>query len=353
MTHNITPVDAFTTPVVVPDGTDSHTTLAEFMEAFVQALTNRTHYLNLHAALKTAANVFTAAPQEVSVNDAELAALVQRKTCRDDAEPGNLWKNFLGANVGGDTGYVNIYAGDAAGEAQFIIAINAVWSTADQEWSQDDPGSDSYALLFHQVTGLRTSKKSDHSSPWATWPTDAGGDITLGGDLTASAALLQTCNAVFGFTVPATGDYSYSPVRTRTSILGGGFARAGGHNGGNGALVTDGTRSFCYIDLHIPANATMGTFEAVHYQDTTTPSEFHLAERTINFASPGAASETYLVTDSGVASTGYKKASLDLSGVTFDPAKEYRIIWHPGSAGDTVEGWRMLDWQDLGPLNTL
>lgn len=353
MTHNLTPVDAFTTPVTVPDGTDTHTLLAEFIEAIAQVLTNRTHYLNLHAALKTAANVFTAAPQEVSVNDAELAALVQRKTCRDDSHPGNVWKNFVGANVGGGSGYVNIYAGDKDGESQFIIAINAVWSTADQEWSQDDVNSDSFALLFDQVGGLRTSKKSDHSSPWATWPDDSGGNVSLGGDLQAFAALLQTGNAEFGFTVPATGDYGYSPVRTRTSVLGGGFARAGGHSGGNGCVVTDGTRSFCYIDLVRPHTATMGIFEAVHFQNTTTPGVFHLAERTINFASPAAATETYLVTDTGPASTGYKLASLDLSGVTFDPAKEYRIIWHPGDAGDTLEGYRMRDWEDLGPVNTL
>lgn len=353
MPHDLTDLDAFTDPVTVPDGTDTHTTLAEFIEAIAQVLANRTNYLNLHAALKTAANIFTNAPQEVSVDDAEAAALVQRKTCRDDPNSGNVWKNFLGSNVGGDSGYVNIYAGDKAGEAQFIIAINAVWSTAAQMWSQDDATSASFALLFHQSTGLRTSKKAIGASPWATWPNNAGGDVSLGGDLTAFAAFLQTCSAAFGFTVPATGDYSYAPARTRTSVLGGGFARAGGHNGGNGALSTDGSRAFCYVDLHNPSNATMGTFEAIHFQNTTTPGVFHLAERTIPWGAPAAATEIYLVTYTGPGTTGYKLASMDLSGVTFDPDKEYRIIWHPGDAGDSVEGWRMVDWQDVGPVNTL
>lgn len=61
MSHNITEVDTFTTTVTVPDGTDSHTLLAEYMAAFVQALANRTKNLNVHGARVDVANTFTLA----------------------------------------------------------------------------------------------------------------------------------------------------------------------------------------------------------------------------------------------------------------------------------------------------
>ena len=48
MPHNITELDVFTTPIVVPDGTDNHMLLSSYMAAFVQALANRTKYLSLH-----------------------------------------------------------------------------------------------------------------------------------------------------------------------------------------------------------------------------------------------------------------------------------------------------------------
>lgn len=54
MTHNITALDVFTDPIVVPDGIDTHTLLAEYMEAFVQGLTNRTKYLQLRGGGKLA-----------------------------------------------------------------------------------------------------------------------------------------------------------------------------------------------------------------------------------------------------------------------------------------------------------
>src|SRR3954471_14929273 len=59
MAHNITEVDEFTATVTVPDGTDSHSLLAEFMNAFVQVLANRTKNLNVHAARKDVTNSFT------------------------------------------------------------------------------------------------------------------------------------------------------------------------------------------------------------------------------------------------------------------------------------------------------
>jgi hypothetical protein len=360
MSHNITDVDAFTSPVVVPDGTDSHSTLAEYLEGIAQPLADRTHNLNVHAAKVDVTNTFTQT-QTFNVGpaveffdpNALNAALVTRTEADDDANAGNKWKAVLGFSIGNTGGYVNVYVGTKLGPEQFVIALNGVWDTVSQTWSSDNAAVDSLALLFETGVGVRVSKRPAGAGTWATWPTTSG-DLTVGGSAFITGAM-QAASAAVG---PGdlnlnTGDLVYAPTRIRSSVIGSGSAQAGGHNGGNGALLTDGSRSFVYIDLRIPPNWVGGTIEIVHHQSTTTPSVFRLAERTINFASPGAASEAWPLSDTGPAASGYYLASIDVSGFTFDPDKEYRLLWYPGDGGDELEGWRIRDWQDNGPRNVL
>lgn len=59
MSKTLTEVDTFTASIVVPEGTDSRNTAAEDVESIAQRLANRTKNLNLHAARKDVANVFT------------------------------------------------------------------------------------------------------------------------------------------------------------------------------------------------------------------------------------------------------------------------------------------------------
>lgn len=233
MPHNITDVDAFTSPVVVPDGTDSHTVLAEYIAAIAQALANRTHNLDLHRAKLEAANVFTVGEQEVSVNDATKAALVVRKTAADDthAAGANKWKAELGFNIAGGVGYANVYAGAAAGEAQFIIALNAVWDPVTQLWSKDDTGSHSLALLFDQDAGMVISRKAAGAGTWATWPTTlgdlvaygsiaAGSDIVaVGGDVQAGGDVNATTDSTAGGDMVAGGDFNYASPPTTDFIV--------------------------------------------------------------------------------------------------------------------------------------
>lgn len=346
MAHNLTEVDAHTTPVVVPNGTDSHTVLAEYIEAIAQALANRTNRLNLHAALKNVANVFTAAPQEVNVNDASLAAIITRTMASDDAEPGNLWKAVVSHRFSTPS-WVNIYAGTEAADGQYLIAINAVWTPADQEFTQDDDTLDSFAVILDMGTGLRVSKVAAGAAAWATWPVTAG-------DISAFGAFFDAVTATNGYSAGAAGDYGYSPVKLRTSIIPSGKLQAGGHNGGNGAtLAVGGGSGFGYLDLTLPSNATPGTIEVVHHQTTTTPTVFHLAKRTPNFAGPGASTETYVVTYTGPAAIGYDLAVLDCTGVTIDPTCEYRLLWDAGDDADDFDVARFVDWQDAGPRNDL
>lgn len=224
MPHNLTDVDAFTSPVVVPDGTDSHTILAEYIAAVGQALANRTRNLkNITAKLDdpnvfTDTNKFNLGPIEVDDDDATHAALVVRNTAADDshAAGANKWKAELGFNIGGGVGYVNVYAGAAAGEAQFIIALNAVWDPTSQLWAKDDTGSHSLALLFDQDLGMRISRKAAGVGTWATWPTTLGdlalpGALTAGtlattGDVTAGDDLIANDDINAGGDVSANGD---------------------------------------------------------------------------------------------------------------------------------------------------
>lgn len=101
MPHNLTEADVFTTPISVPDGLDSRNTAADVVDAIAQALTNRTHYLNLHAARTNAANTFT----EPQIVDDDLSVT------------GDV-------NVDGDVTAENIHAVDA-------ITAHTVDATAD------------------------------------------------------------------------------------------------------------------------------------------------------------------------------------------------------------------------------
>jgi hypothetical protein len=137
----------------------------------------------------------------------------------------------------------------------------------------------------------------------------------------------------------------------RTHVMGSGLMQAGGHNGGNGAVLTNGSLSFCYADIRMPENASFGNIEVVHFQASSSPATLRLAQRTINFSSPGAATETWPVSVSGPASSGYKLTTLNCTGVSYAPSKEYRLLWVPGHVNDTFEGWRMVNWKDRGTQN--
>ncbi len=56
---NLTDVDAFTTPIEVPEGTDSRNDAAGDVESIAQRLANRTHYLNQRTAKLATTNTFT------------------------------------------------------------------------------------------------------------------------------------------------------------------------------------------------------------------------------------------------------------------------------------------------------
>lgn len=73
MAHSITATSEFSA-ITVPNGSDDHAQLAEFMEAFVQSLANRTEYLRVNAVLLNVAHVWTATQTFPRVNAQDIHA---------------------------------------------------------------------------------------------------------------------------------------------------------------------------------------------------------------------------------------------------------------------------------------
>jgi hypothetical protein len=339
MPTNYTPVPG-NAPAVITLPSDLDAASAESVNLAFRALAD--NMMGLTAILDQP-NEFTGAPIIVNVTNAETAALVTQTIAADDANAANIWKAVLGFNVG--SYYVNIYVGRDGAAEQFIFAVNGVWNAVTQVWIADDHLHPSLALIL-SVDGARISHRGAGFGSWTTWPTTSG-DLSLGGTLFAAAA------AVVGDIAAGTGNFAYAPARVRTSMMPTGVVCAGGHNGGNGEVLTNGSRSYVYFSLNLPSNSPGGTIEIVHHQSTATPSVFRLEVITCNFAAPAACSSAWIGTATGPTASGYYKATIDLTLLTFDQTKEYRLQWYPGDAADAVEGIRMVAWEDNGPFNDL
>lgn len=220
MAHNLIEVDAFTTPIAVPDGADSRNNAAEVVQALAQALANRTNRLNIHAPFKDVDNVFTGhntfdaltsilANIESAATDATLGAFVVRTTCDDDAHAGNKYKYVASFQVGGGGGvYVNIYSGTRAstadGEGQFLITINAVWDVAGQHFFKDSAGDAAFALIFNMATGALSWSIRNGPGNWTDW--DVPGTATLTAGTGAFGQVLTVANVVSGADVISTAN---------------------------------------------------------------------------------------------------------------------------------------------------
>lgn len=352
MPHNLTEVDAHTTPIAVPDGIDSRSNAAEVVEALAQALANRTNRLNLHAALKNVANTFTAGPQEVNVTDSLLAALVTRTTAADDAASGNKWKAVLGFAIGGAGGdYVNVYAGIKTGPGQFVITINAEWNTSDQLWHQIDVSLTSFAVIL-LTTGMFLSRRAAGAPAWSSWPAGAG-DLTVGGDVTAYGALAVVgAIASTSAGISANGEYTFSTPRTRTNTPIPVTSSAGTNVDPttNDLVISSG--AFGEVTLRLPVGDVINGIDVAHYQATAGQNIFQLVKRVVNYGSPGA---TTLVTigtaGTGTASSGYKVTTVATGAHTILAGTEYMLLWGGVDPADRLQGARIASWSANGPAN--
>jgi len=349
MSHTLTEVDAFTTPITVPDGTDSRSNAAEVVAAIAQALANRTKNLDTHAAKKNAANTFTGAPQKVAVTNAELAALVVDLTAADDpGDPANLWKNSLGFNIADNGGYNNFYAGTRTGPGSWIHVINAVWVVADQWWIADNPAQDSLALIFDPGTGLVVSRRPAGVGHWTSWPL-ASGDLLLGGNANVNG------HAVVGGNITMGGEISYATPQGRSVACDLILAQ----NLKFGALGEYFHTNYGVdppqipISPLIPTGAVITGVDCVMNSAISSASTFKLYKRLTNYVSPAAPTITQVGADATTpASSGYHTTSIVVAsgGTIGRTATEYYVEWIAGNAGDSLVGIRV-NYTQPGPRN--
>lgn len=300
------------------------------------------------AALLGQPNTFTAGPLEVDVNDSTVAALVTRKSCDDDIVSGNKWKAVLGFKLGGGGGsYVNVYVGSLSGPQQLAIVLNAVWSTTGQNWSKDNTGADSIALLMSISGSVQISKKPAGTGTWTDWPTNFGvvNADTFSGN-TVTSGLVTSTNGVY--TQGSTGDYNYLPSKVRLPMpipLGGG---QGGFNG-SGERVA-GSPPYIPFPLRFPEGCGAATVEVMFSQASSTPSVYRVSKYTVDWTSPGAVTETTVVSGSTPPTATFGSLTLAVPSVT--ASAEYRLVWQPGNAVDALEAVRVTSLHDNGPRNT-
>ena len=290
-------------------------------DAIAQMISLATGGAVSNAAYTNVENLWTA-KQEFSATDATIPFLITRKTAADG---GTSWKQLATFNMG-TAGWCKFYVSAQS----FAITINAFWETANGgQWRKDVTSGQSFACFLSANSGrMRLSVMPASTSAWTTW-SDVLGDAAVG------------------------GYWNYASAKTRTSVIGTGTMSNGDHSGGDGSLAAN-LRSYGWSDLHFPDNWTGGVIEARVYQASTTPAKINLAERTIDWSNASAApTMAFTKTATGPTSSGWQTLTLDLSAVTFDGNKEYRLQWEPGSNTDQFGGYRIRDWKDNGPRNFL
>lgn len=278
----------------------------------------------------------------------------------------NRWKLVLLLPTAG-TSRVRLYVGEGTGSTSYwCITINAVWAPASaaQTWSKDDNAAESNIL--RGISGeVQWYGRSAAAGTWTDdeWDDQARGTFKTGGAITsASGAITATAGNVIatagsmlsavGFSTPGTtGSYRFFPAKTRTiPVQMTGIGTGCDVSGANGALSPSAPGTFIQIPLAMPDNATSCDIEVMFRQNTTTPATYRIVERTANWASPTAASESTIATVATPASIGYNKLTLNISAIT--PGAEYRLIMEPGDALDTIQAIRAV-LVDAGPVNTM
>jgi len=366
MAHNLTPVDAFTLPISVPDGIDTHNTAANVVAAIAQALANHTAYLKARYDTNTgkldSVNTWVH-KQFIDTVDNEEPMISSQLTSIVSGFPDSAWRLFCEFFVYG-TVKVRMYWGqnDSDSAGAFCITLNALYSTDTSDpWYADEASQPSFALFMHQ-TRLRTAVKTNGDLHW-DWvfkgAIDVGhidatsvvstGDVTAGDDVIA------------GDDVTAGGEFLYTGTHART----GGLTLADVYGAykrlTSGGIAIDTTvpdpLQLAAWPIRLPVGSVLGDVELIVFQSSVDQILISLQIREIDFSTPGATSVTTPASVLASTSLGYKKLTLVIGGTTVDANKEYQVIFQtnsglsPGVANDYVSGIRMLDWEDPGPTN--
>jgi hypothetical protein len=348
MSHNITEVDSFTSTVSVPDGTDDHNQLAEFMQTFVQALANRTHNLNAHGARIDVANTFTQ-KQTIDV-DPSVPLLTTTKTAFDTTPTStNGWKLELQFPTDGSGRNVSFYVGANDSSGMFALVVNAVWSVVASRWNQENTAKASFAIMSINEE-LFVSSQPLGTAHWSGWPTNRG-DVSIGGAL--SALSLHSTNDT---SVGSAGNFTYAPLRLRTNVIK--LANAVGTvlRATDGSIqLSTGTGRVAW-PVNVPSGMQWGDIQIMHTQSSTTGDIFGIVQRSApDWITPALPTYSTPVTATGPSASGLCVTTLSTSGMIFDNASdELEIVWALGNVADTgnkIIAIEMANWQDTGPSN--
>lgn len=355
---DLTDVSEFTEPVVVPEGFDSHDTLAEFIEALAQALANRTRYLKDQVgdyALKSTSNTF--ADVQIINTPAGVVDLpilsTQGKPEDATGLPLNRWKLELAFPMKGSA-WSGIFTGQPPYGMAFVT--NARWNVPAQQWRQLDAAYPSAALISTtgSVNGLFLfSYVPAGASGWTDWPTAsadliAGRDIGAGREFIYPAARLRTQPILLAdvsgpASFPATGGVSmWLPE----------------------AFSVPALQWPIRLPFNPNAETRLGIVEIVVQQALGTSSwTAQLIGRhgAVWTAAPGIPTPPTPITipasPVSVPGGGLKLLQIDASAQVIaadhDWCLEMRMTDTIDHTTDRVLAIRMRDWRDPGPINTL
>lgn len=346
MPHNLTDADAFTSPVAVPDGTDSRNNAANVVEALAQVLANRTNYLNLRTAKLAAANTFTAAPQTIDVNAADVPAIRVTKTAHDHPSFGtNKWK-VVGSWQLSDARWVRLFSGEGTDSA-WAITLNAKWDpSSSQAWEKDFTASESnmlrcvYGELHWYGRGVGVGTWTD-----AQWDDQARGNVLIGDTL--SAKTVQASDDVkaadqFLYVTPRVVQVELSPED--------GYHTSLSHK-------SLGNNQTAWFQIRVPQGVALGTVRIKANEATTAVIDYELY-RTHGIDHSTAGLPTHTIVDSLHVSPpgagGVFNRTLSFGGLNVDNTDErywIRIYNDTAGAGDVDVYAVQLEWTDNGPRN--
>lgn len=190
MTINLTESSTYDATVTVPEGDDTHSTLASFIQAPIQALMNRTRWLK---DIVTRSNTWLTQQFFDTAQNPDMPYIASARTPGEcnvtgTPEPTNPWRRFARL-PSGLTSLTNvaIYWGNGV-EGNVAFALNCYWRPHNQKWRQEDASLPSYAcIVTNDAIYLRT--KAAGASDWNAWDWDADASTVSGRDVYASAAV--------------------------------------------------------------------------------------------------------------------------------------------------------------------
>lgn len=384
MAHNLTESDLFTTPIEVPDNTDSGTARASDVESLTQNLIDRTNHLNIHSAKVDVANTFTVG-QSIEFNSSSAACLTVDKSAHD--HPGsssNRWKLITELTMS-DGIHVREYSGegDFVTGAAWCRTVNASWDPASgaQTWTKDNVTKESslhrieYGEMFFYGRAAGAGTWTDTSG----WSSPGRGNLFVGDtvtakNLTASQTVTsQNIHATSGAQIDgslnvngpidsggdifasddiiATDEFQYGPAKARVTALPLTSAYGAAFKNFQTYLLMTGSDVVTW-PIKLPHGAVLNSVDVMYTKTGgSTVSTFTVRKHSINWSGSGTPPTcTQIATTVEGGGAGNYVLSTSFGGLTVSKDEDYEFIVQDGNNNDQIHCLR-LHWQDPGPRN--